>query len=1370
MECWLELSHFPPAKAVLHIRLQCTPALQRSLDSRYTMDQWAVLSTEEALDAISRVALQPTNQAADWSKFFATTQGPNESICEYFTRSTQCAADCEFKCPHCAGSLSEYMLLRKLVCGFRSVALKEEVFRQCQSLSDVDVLRNFCVAFEAAHKDARQSDVGGNSGRESWAAAAGVTPLPGAQEALPPQTAGIRQTQTTFKRCGNCGLKHKAGKGSCHAEALTCHNCGKTGHVMKMCRSKGKQVAATADMEASGIVIAAASAAQRQPRIEVTVSHAQVDGTSVKIQAVPDTGAQVCVAGPDLLAALGVKPASLTRRGTLRDVANLSLQPSGSFPCRVQYGSKATVQEVFVMKSATRCYLSLQACRDLGLVPMDFPHHATVAGATASDVGNTSTDSTPPRPTSLPFPPLEENVPRLEEWLLCHFSGSTFDTNRSPLRVMAGEPHVIHLLPEAKPYACHTPASVPRHWEAEVKRQLDEDVKMGVLEPVPVGEATEWCARMVVVAKKSGQPRRTIDFQKLNAACRRETHHTSTPFDMVSGIPRHSFKTTADAHWGFHQVELHEKSRRLTTFITPWGRFRYRRTPMGHCAAPDAYTRRFDDAIVGIPRKIKCVDDTLLFDASVEDAFWHVYDFLETCAAKGVTLKPEKFTFCRREVDFVGFHVSWEEYYPTEERLAAIRHFNMPAEPSLTDIRSWHGFVNQLAPFLATAPVMEPFRELLKKPQGKKVYWDENLQKKFQHAQEVVCSLAKEGLTFYDKNRPTIVITDWSKVGIGFVVLQQYCRCSMQESPFCCKSGWRLALCGSRHLTPAEAGYAPVEGEALAVAWCLRKARLFLLGCPNLLIITDHRPLVKLLGDRELKDIVNPRLFALKEKTLQFRFQIKYLPGKRNSAADFLSRYPTLCATPDVMDEEQACYIEMSVASATVAALEDGNCIVLDNTAVVQAAAEDPEYQLLLARVTAGDWHPHRAQELSCLRQYYGVRDRLAVSQGLVTYTYDQGHVRLVIPESIRRHVTANLHAGHQGLDGMLRRARQSVYWPGMEGDLQRHRDACVTCNAHSPSLAAEPFTFTPTPEYPFQHTVADLCQLDGQVYMAYADRLTGWLELAHFPNGATSGKLSSVFRQYFQRWGAPESVSTDGGTNLTSAEMCQFFNRWGVEQRVASAHFPQSNGRAEAAVKSAKRLLRDNTGPGGGLDVDRASVALLQYLNTPLRGVDKSPAQLAMGRQLRDGVPVHKQHYKVDALWQQALRARELEAARQQENWIVKQGTPKTLPPLASGTKVWVQNQATKVWDKRGVVTEACPFRKYLVKIDGSGRITSRNRRHLRPIRCPVTPTTPTPANSRPPSPLAETPALLPQQLQPVNRPKRCMKQPLWLSDYVVD
>lgn len=60
-----------------------------------------------------------------------------------------------------------------------------------------------------------------------------------------------------------------------------------------------------------------------------------------------------------------------------------------------------------------------------------------------------------------------------------------------------------------------------------------------------------------------------------------------------------------------------------------------------------------------------------------------------------------------------------------------------------------------------------------------------------------------------------------------------------------------------------------MEGEALAVAWCLRKAHVFVLGCPKLVTDTDHRPLVRLFGDKTLMDIANPRLFRLEERTLQ---------------------------------------------------------------------------------------------------------------------------------------------------------------------------------------------------------------------------------------------------------------------------------------------------------------------------------------------------------------------------------------------------------------------------------------------------------------------------------------------------------------------
>lgn len=287
----------------------------------------------------------------------------------------------------------------------------------------------------------------------------------------------------------------------------------------------------------------------------------------------------------------------------------------------------------------------------------------------------------------------------------------------------------------------------------------------------------------------------------------------------------------------------------------------------------------------------------------------------------------------------------------------------------------------------------------------------------------------------------------------------------------------------------------------------------------------------------------------------------------------------------------------------------------MDKETVRKAAADGPVYQMLLAKVTSGEWEDSKSREIFCLHPFYSVRDRLAVSEGLLTYTYDQGYVHLVIPEGLRSRVASNLPVGHQGLDSMLRKARQTVYWPGMEGDIQHCRVLCESCDVHSPSLPQETMELTPSLDYPFQHTVIGMFQREGHTYMAYADRLTGWLEVPHLPNGATSNKIQARLRRYFTRCGAPEQMSTDGGTNLVSADMEDFYKNWGVSMWLSSAQYPQSNGRAEASVKTAKRIIRDNTSPGGSLDNNKATLTILQYLNTPLRSINKSPTELATGR-----------------------------------------------------------------------------------------------------------------------------------------------------------
>lgn len=140
------------------------------------------------------------------------------------------------------------------------------------------------------------------------------------------------------------------------------------------------------------------AATGNQPQLWVNVSHAREGARQASLQVVPDTGAQVCIAGPSLLAALNIKPATLKRRAGLRDVANVVLKPMDSTTCHIEYSGRRTTQEVFFIETASRCNISLETCRELGLVHADFPHQSPAVASPAT--GSSSSTEEPNRPRS----------------------------------------------------------------------------------------------------------------------------------------------------------------------------------------------------------------------------------------------------------------------------------------------------------------------------------------------------------------------------------------------------------------------------------------------------------------------------------------------------------------------------------------------------------------------------------------------------------------------------------------------------------------------------------------------------------------------------------------------------------------------------------------------------------------------------------------------------------------------------------------------------------------------------------------------------------------------------------------------------------
>ena len=379
------------------------------------------------------------------------------------------------------------------------------------------------------------------------------------------------------------------------------------------------------------------------------------------------------------------------------------------------------------------------------------------------------------------------------------------------------------------------------------------------------------------------------DLSPLNKYCERETHPSRSPFHLARSVPDSSYKTVFDAWNGYHSVPIRKEDRHYTTFVTQWGLFRYVRAPQGYLSSGDGYNRRLDDILAHFTRLLRCVDDSLLHDSDkcIEEHWWRVIEFLEVTGKAGIVLNPEKFQFSEKSVDFAGFRITESTVEPLPKYLDAIREY--PTPKIITDIRSWFGLVNQVSFYSQLRELMEPFRKFLS-PKVK-FEWTDELDQLFIKSKHEIVEAIKEGVKIFDLSRQTALRTDWSKTGIGFWLIQKHCECS-GSSPGCCQDGWKITLACSRFLSPAEKNYAPVEGEALGVAWSLEQSRFFTMGCDNLVVVTDHKPLVKLLGDRRLDEILNPRLFRLKQRTLMWRFRIEYQPGIYNKVSDAICRRP----------------------------------------------------------------------------------------------------------------------------------------------------------------------------------------------------------------------------------------------------------------------------------------------------------------------------------------------------------------------------------------------------------------------------------------------------------------------------------------------
>lgn len=163
---------------------------------------------------------------------------------------------------------------------------------------------------------------------------------------------------------------------------------------------------------------------------------------------------------------------------------------------------------------------------------------------------------------------------------------------------------------------------------------------LGIIEIVT--EPTEWVAPMVPVVKPSGKIRICVDLKRLNKSVQREKLILPTLDDILHRLAGSTVFSSLDTASGFWQIPLDEKNARLTTFITPLGRFCFKRLPFGITSAPEIFQRKMYELLSDHEGTVVYMDDILVCVSKMEEHDKRLSMVLDTIRKSGLKLKQQK--------------------------------------------------------------------------------------------------------------------------------------------------------------------------------------------------------------------------------------------------------------------------------------------------------------------------------------------------------------------------------------------------------------------------------------------------------------------------------------------------------------------------------------------------------------------------------------------------------------------------------------------------------------------------------------------------------------------------------------------------------
>ena len=740
--------------------------------------------------------------------------------------------------------------------------------------------------------------------------------------------------------------------------------------------------------------------------------------------------------------------------------------------------------------------------------------------------------------------------------------------------------HKINLIPGSSVFNARA-FPVPYKMLKPFKELLDKHLRSGRLIP----SSSPYASPVFLKPKKdrTASPRWLNDYRELNKRTIRDATCAPRIDDVLRRAYSGRYKGIIDLSDAFSQTRMDPDSQKYTAIATPFGNYEWTIMPQGLTNAPSTNQRRVNDALHELleDTAIPYVDDIIIFGAdTIEEHKAKIKKVLDALRKAGLLANAKKSKLIATTIDVLGHVMSPKGLEADQEKLKKIMEW--PAPTNKKQVHTFMGFLNWIRKFV---PQVSTHTMVLNKLIAKnaRFNWGPTQQEAFDTIKTIIKRIQPLRNIDYDSKDPIWLITDSSNTGIGGILAQG--------------KEWDTAIpieFESRQYNNAQKSYPTHEQELLAIMMCLKKWRNMILHTP-FNICTDNESLKYLQTQRDL----SPRQARWNTALSEYDFTITHIPGRKNIAADALSRYP-----------HNGNHQEESTGPHTIAVTSSASFDQSILEEISKAYATDPFFKKAMDNIDS-------INQLSL--------------RGTPPCLYFEE--RLCIPDipRIKEKILHDHHdaLGHFAIKKMFPSIANDFHWPNLHKDCEAYIQQCESCQRNKASTTKPTGILKPIdiPPEKCSHISIDwvepLPESGTQRFnsvMGVTDMLSGFTVLIKAKTtdtAAISGRR--FFDDWVKRFGLPDKITSDRDKRFTANFWEATCKIAGVERILTTSYHPQGDGRSEVTNKITFNILRPLIEGHHREWAQHLSAAEFAINSTVNASTGKSPFQVMYGFQPRN-------------------------------------------------------------------------------------------------------------------------------------------------------